>query len=236
MSPMLQRQGQGGMAATPDLETSINQARGGGMPLAENLQRSMGKAMGADFSGVKVHTDSQSDQLNKSIQARAFTTGQDVFFRQGSYEPSSRGGQELIAHELTHVVQQTGTIQRYHTKHKDFRTSDDGQIAVHQKNSVGGQTAYATPALIKDASAKLKDVGTWNFHWAGVIMKSGSDTMTLENYSVGDYTKENKDWVFQMYGVGKKGQSFHEEHKDVHKQHGDAPTSLVAVRPKSQEE
>ena len=106
MSPMLQRQGQGGMAATPDLETSINQARGGGMPLAENLQRSMGKAMGADFSGVKVHTDSQSDQLNQSIQARAFTTGQDVFFRQGEYNPGSRGGQELLAHEFSHVVQQ----------------------------------------------------------------------------------------------------------------------------------
>ena len=110
MSPMLQRQGQGGMAATPDLETSINQARGGGMPLAENLQRSMGKAMGADFSGVKVHTDSQSDQLNQSIQARAFTTGQDVFFRQGEYNPGSRGGQELLAHELTHVVQQNRTL------------------------------------------------------------------------------------------------------------------------------
>jgi hypothetical protein len=83
------------------------------MPLAENLQRSMGKAMGADFSGVKVHTDSQSDQLNKSIQARAFTTGQDVFFRQGEYNPGSRGGQELLAHELTHVVQQNGhTVQR----------------------------------------------------------------------------------------------------------------------------
>jgi hypothetical protein len=72
----------------------------------------MGQAMGADFSGVKVHTDSQSDQLNKSIQAKAFTTGQDVFFRQGAYEPSSRGGQELIAHELTHVVQQGASVQR----------------------------------------------------------------------------------------------------------------------------
>jgi hypothetical protein len=69
----------------------------------------MGQAMGADFSGVKVHTDSQSDQLNQSIQARAFTTGQDVFFRQGAYDPGSRGGQELIAHELTHVVQQSDT-------------------------------------------------------------------------------------------------------------------------------
>lgn len=57
---------------------------------------------------MKVHNDAQSDQLNQSIQARAFTTGQDVFFRGGEYNPGSRGGQELIAHELTHVVQQNG--------------------------------------------------------------------------------------------------------------------------------
>ena len=69
--------------------------------------------MGADFSGVRVHTDTQSDQLNRSIQAKAFTTGQDVFFRSGEYNPGSKGGQELIAHELTHVVQQNGsTVQK----------------------------------------------------------------------------------------------------------------------------
>jgi hypothetical protein len=106
MSPMVQRQGQGGMAATSDLETSINQARGGGQPLGDNIRKPMEQAFGADFGGVKVHTDSRSDQLNQSIQARAFTTGQDVFFRQGEYNPGSRGGQELLAHELTHVVQQ----------------------------------------------------------------------------------------------------------------------------------
>jgi hypothetical protein len=113
MSPMVQRQGQGGMAATSDLETSINQARGGGQPLGDNIRKPMEQAFGADFGGVKVHTDSRSDQLNQSIQARAFTTGQDVFFRQGEYNPGSRGGQELIAHELTHVVQQnSGAVQR----------------------------------------------------------------------------------------------------------------------------
>jgi hypothetical protein len=94
--------------ATPDLESSIQSARGSGNPLSETIRKPMEQAFGADFSGVKVHTDSQSDQLNQSIQAKAFTTGQDVFFRQGAYEPSSRGGQELIAHELTHVVQQNG--------------------------------------------------------------------------------------------------------------------------------
>jgi|GEM_PF-3350385 len=98
----------GGGEVSSDLESSIEGARGGGQSLDSSLQEKMGVAMGADFSGVKVHTDSQSDQLNRSIQAKAFTTGQDLFFRQGAYEPSSRGGQELIAHELTHVVQQNG--------------------------------------------------------------------------------------------------------------------------------
>ncbi|MBE8966440.1 DUF4157 domain-containing protein [Nostocales cyanobacterium LEGE 12452] len=108
MKPMVQRQP--GMAGAPDLEASINQARGGGVAIAANMREPMEQAFGADFSGVKVHTDGQSDQLNRSIQARAFTTGQDVFFRQGEYNPGSRSGQELLAHELTHVVQQKGGV------------------------------------------------------------------------------------------------------------------------------
>jgi hypothetical protein len=102
------REAIGGGEASTDLESAINSAKGGGQTLDAGLQRSMGEAMGADFSGVRVHTDTQADMLSRSIQAKAFTTGQDVFFRQGAYEPGSRGGQELIAHELTHVVQQKG--------------------------------------------------------------------------------------------------------------------------------
>ncbi|WP_392533987.1 DUF4157 domain-containing protein [Nostoc sp. C117] len=112
MKPMVQRLADGGMAASPDLETSILQARGGGQLIADNIRESMEQAFGVDFSGVSVHTDSQSDQLNRSIQARAFTTGQDVFFRRGQYNPGSRAGQELLAHELTHVVQQNGGAVR----------------------------------------------------------------------------------------------------------------------------
>ncbi len=111
-SPLVQRREKiSGGEASEDLESSIQSARGGGQSLDSNLQVKMGQAMGADFSRVKVHTDDRSDQLNKSIQAKAFTTGQDVFFRQGAYQPSSRGGQELIAHELTHVVQQNAIQQ-----------------------------------------------------------------------------------------------------------------------------
>lgn len=107
--PILQRQEAiaGGEAST-ELESSINRAKGGGQPLDEGLQRSMGSAMNADFSGVRVHTNRRADQLNKSLQAKAFTTDQDVFFGQGEYQPESQDGQKLIAHELTHVRQQTG--------------------------------------------------------------------------------------------------------------------------------
>lgn len=107
------RQAMASRGVSPDLESAINSKRGSGQPLEEGLQRSMGQAMGADFSGVRVHTDSQSDQLNQSIQARAFTTGQDVFFQKGAYQPKSQVGQELIAHELTHVIQQNSTVQRH---------------------------------------------------------------------------------------------------------------------------
>jgi hypothetical protein len=94
--------------ASADLEGAIQGARGSGQPLDESVREPMEREFGADFSGVRVHTDAKSDELNQSIQAKAFTTGSDIFFRQGEYEPTSRGGQELLAHELTHVVQQKG--------------------------------------------------------------------------------------------------------------------------------
>jgi 5-methylcytosine-specific restriction endonuclease McrA len=108
---LVQRSG-GGFEAGADFETQLSTARGSGAPLPDPTREFMEQRIGADFSGVKVHTDSQSDQLNQAVQAKAFTTGQDVFFRQGAYEPGSRDGQELIAHELTHVVQQNERVER----------------------------------------------------------------------------------------------------------------------------
>ncbi|MEM8637263.1 MAG: DUF4157 domain-containing protein [Cyanobacteria bacterium P01_G01_bin.54] len=100
----------GSEAASPDLERSIQRERGKGQPMAEGVRQPMESAFGVDFGGVRIHTDNTADQLNHSIQAKAFTTGQDVFFRQGAYAPESKGGQALLAHELTHVVQQGGSV------------------------------------------------------------------------------------------------------------------------------
>ncbi|MEA1991064.1 MAG: DUF4157 domain-containing protein [Thermodesulfobacteriota bacterium] len=95
----------------PQVEQAIQRERGGGQVLDKGVQGQMESSFGADFGGVRVHANTQADTLNRELNARAFTTGQDIFFRQGAYNPGSSSGRELLAHELTHVVQQTGDVR-----------------------------------------------------------------------------------------------------------------------------
>lgn len=90
----------------PEIEQTIERKRGGGQTLDANVRPQMEAAIGGDFNGVRVHTDSESDSVNQALNARAFTTGKDIFFRRGEYQPGNTSGRELLAHELTHVVQQ----------------------------------------------------------------------------------------------------------------------------------
>jgi hypothetical protein len=101
--------GIGGNEVEPEVESAIHRARGGGQALDSGVRGKMESAFGADFGGVRVHTGSESDSLNRSVNAVAFTTGQDIFFSNGSYDPTSSSGKELLTHELTHVVQQGGS-------------------------------------------------------------------------------------------------------------------------------
>ena len=97
-----------------DVESRISAKSGSGQTIPDVHRDLFESSMGHDFSSVNIHADSESDSLNKELGARAFTTGSDIFFRQGEYDPASSGGQELLAHELTHVVQQgaAGSIQK----------------------------------------------------------------------------------------------------------------------------
>lgn len=105
------RQQDGESDVTPEVETGIQQARGSGQKLDSGVRAQMEPAFGADFGRVQVHHGTQADRLNRAVRARAFTVGSDIFFRQGEYNPNSYSGRELLAHELTHVVQQTGRRQ-----------------------------------------------------------------------------------------------------------------------------
>jgi hypothetical protein len=109
MKPIARQISEEGGEVDSGIEGTINSAKGSGQSLPDNVRRSMEGAFGADFSGVKIHTGDQSNALNESISARAFTTGQDIFFNKGEYNPGSSSGKEVLAHELTHVVQQNGS-------------------------------------------------------------------------------------------------------------------------------
>jgi hypothetical protein len=116
--------GMEGGEVDPDTEELIAKSRGGGQPLPDAVRTPMEGAFGADFGNVRIHTDGDADSLNASVSARAFTTGQDIFFSEGEYKPGSSKGDEVLAHELTHVVQQGGAGVR--------RTpSQDGQNVHH---------------------------------------------------------------------------------------------------------
>jgi|GEM_PF-1419119 len=133
ITPWVMRQGEGKATTSPQTAQQIQQTRGLGQSLDRTTRSSMEQAFGADFSNVRVHADGNAHQLNQSLNARAFTTGQDIYFKQGEYQPNSQTGQKLLAHELTHVVQQDQTVQGVISRFcddPDFCTPYDTQAEI----------------------------------------------------------------------------------------------------------
>ncbi len=125
----------------------IQAKQGSGSPLDSGVRTTMEKALSSDFSRVNVHTDSESDALNRRVSAVAFTTGKDIFFKQGAYDPGSSGGQQLLAHELTHVVQQgRGAV-----------SGGGGGMHVGPAGDSHEQQADATAAAVARATAAAVD-------------------------------------------------------------------------------
>jgi hypothetical protein len=90
----------------PDLESAINSLKGGGQPLPGSSRAFFEPLFNRDFSRVRIVADNQGAKAARSIHARAFTMGNTIAFGQGQYSPGTPAGQRLLAHELTHVVQQ----------------------------------------------------------------------------------------------------------------------------------
>jgi hypothetical protein len=103
--------GKGGTAPAA-VEQGIQSSKGQGNPLPQNVQQDIGPKMGADLSDVRVHTGSNAHEMSTAINAKAFTHGQDVYFKNGNYDTSSSSGKSLLTHELAHTQQQKGGVER----------------------------------------------------------------------------------------------------------------------------
>ncbi len=93
-------------AVTPTIERNIQALDGGGKPLDDDSRDFFEQRMGADFSDVRIHTDSNAVQTSRDINARAFTVGNNIAFNSGEFNPTTAAGKHLLAHELTHTIQQ----------------------------------------------------------------------------------------------------------------------------------
>jgi hypothetical protein len=194
----------GGGEASADLEAAIAGARGSGQALDASLRQPIEQAFGADFSGVKIHTDAQSDTLNRSLQARAFTTGKDVFFKQGEYNPQSRSGQELIAHELTHVVQQgaagigaagSSTVQMWRSPGLKI-----------QRDMISDWRSQSNLKLVRGRSDELKEIDQLVDTLNEVIGKAnGQNADGMRNRRKIIEIAEKFDGLFEAWKLSKNG-------------------------------
>jgi hypothetical protein len=165
---------------TPKLESNINAIRGGGQPLPESVRAFYEPRFGHDFSQVRVHSDAKAAEAARAVNARAYTMGKDVVFGAGQYVLQSGEGQRLLAHELTHVVQQckagTTTLRR-----------DD-------KESIPVDLVPTPPEEVK----KLKDMGielpkvseeTWRLI-GGVADNAGKTLSSAEKTMIEELLKK----------------------------------------------
>jgi hypothetical protein len=111
-SAVEQANGDSQAVASDSTASAIHASSGKGNTLDQRTNSFMSTRFGNDFSGVRIHTDSEAVQLNRNLKAKAFTTGTDIYFNEGQFQPTASEGKKLLAHELTHVVQQKAGAHR----------------------------------------------------------------------------------------------------------------------------
>ena len=118
-----------------------------GQPLEPGVRGRLEAGLGADLRSVRVHTDGQADQMARSVDALAFTTGDDIFFQAGTYSPGSEAGDRLIAHEVVHTIQQSAV---------DVGTSPTASL--HRQENPDGGTPGGPGDDQQDTTAKLRAI------------------------------------------------------------------------------
>ena len=106
------KENEGTPAVNTTLQSAIQGRSGGGQPLPNDVRSFMEPRFNADFSNVRIHSDQQSAALSNQLSARAFTHRNNIFFSRNQYQPGSSAGRQLLAHELTHTIQQGHAVQR----------------------------------------------------------------------------------------------------------------------------
>lgn len=209
ITPFIQAKSENGMPVSSELGSAIQSSRGSGTSMDNHTQTFMSSRFSADFSNVKVHTDGEAVQMNRDLNAKAFTVGNDVYFNSGQYQPGSSEGKRLLAHELAHTVQQGGGNAGAQTKTIIQRDLAAPQPGVCDKNNMGslGPTFVKKEAEVKKlnlekrklvTSAADKEFVLYCPHRSSVALKplvSGSSVYFIANADAKGVKGKDEVWA-----------------------------------------
>lgn len=160
-------------SGSPPLSSRINNSSGNGRSLPHHTLSEMQSSFNADFSQVRIHTGADAVSMNKELRAQAFTHGRDIYFNNGKYDPETSNGRHLLAHELTHVIQQgahgevqegNDVVQPYRPKTDfNFGRKDSPELAEESFNikKDQGKKAWIEKIFIHFDQIKQDEAGDW---------------------------------------------------------------------------
>jgi hypothetical protein len=191
---------------------------GGGHPLDPTDRAYFERRFGADFSGVRLHSDTTAAADARELSANAFTIGSDISFASGRYTPGTQTGRRLLAHELAHVVQQatggSARIQREPRRDEDDEDDEaphDRSRRARPRNAPRGTVPIDQSGLDRETIHKIKDaIGAGPDTWVGItpdghIVTTDAEGNIEDHGHVSDYTRQGAEnvpkWVWALLGL-----------------------------------
>jgi hypothetical protein len=187
-----------GVAAGAD-EAVSRAAGSSGSPLPDGLRSQFESSLGADLSSVRVHTGEESAQAAKAVGARAYTTGQDIHFGAGHYNPSSAFGVHLLAHEVAHTVQQAGAAPTMQHKLEVSTPGDAAEVEADRAADamVAGEQVRVGSALGLSRSKLMRDQVL-----PPIEISGGEDESIKDTIHNASSNSQNKDDAAYTWGSG----------------------------------
>ncbi|WP_367867724.1 DUF4157 domain-containing protein [Pedobacter sp. WC2423] len=196
------------------IEGSLSASKGSGKALPEQTRLEMENSFGADFSAVRIHDNSNAVQMNEGLNAQAFAHGNDIYFNSGKYNPETASGKHLLAHELTHTVQQGGSAVRKKDQEKEPEIKTDQATPNIQASWYNFNIPF-TDYQFDPSIDGLKNAGNMAVDaakWTGGKVKDGAvwvkdtvvDAFQWVYDKIAGFVNEGMEWLGEKYAEIRK--------------------------------
>ncbi len=208
--PSVSAYGGSAVSLPSQMESRMRSSLGGGQSLPGQVRSQMESAFGQSFSQVNIHTDSAAAEMSRSIGAKAFTYGNDIYFNAGQYRPETTDGLHLLAHELTHTVQQGGKVARKEeSQESESGTSFEEVFSLisniregfsKAKTILSGMTAELGAAVAAEIES-VTDSISMSFQKVADVYHKASGAMMSSNPYVPSNLKPGIGWLHRCYSM-----------------------------------